>query len=306
VNHRLGMKVLLAIDHSPMSSRVVEAALARPWPDRSSFCVVNCLDLAWYAELPTLVADATHEARRLVCEAAARLSQAGLPAETSVITGSPRHAIATFAGQCSADLIFVGSHDRGAIGRFLLGSVAQGILRAAHCSVEIVRSKSGSHAQSPFKVLLATDGSDCSAAATRIIAARPWSCKTVFRIVSVEELVVHGNEMAAASLSSVYPPSLLEKLCTESMRRAHAAVEESRSILTETGKLALESTITPVGDPRIAILDAAASWQSDLIVLGSHGRSGLDRLLLGSVSEAVAAHATCSVQIVRSPIASKT
>jgi nucleotide-binding universal stress UspA family protein len=295
------MKVLLAIDHSPVSARVVEAALARPWPARSSFCVVNCVDLTWYAELPALVADATHEAKRLVREAAAKLFQAGLTSETRVITGLPRHAIATFAAQSGVDLILVGSHGRRAIGRFLLGSVAQGILRAAQCSVEIVRGKTDSHARSPLKVLLATDGSACSVAATRITAARPWHSETVFRIVSVEELVVPGNEMAAASLSSVYPPSLLEKLCTESRNRAHAAVEEARSILTGTGNLAIEGTNTPVGDPRVAILEAATSWQPDLIVLGSHGRSGLDRLLLGSVSETVAVHAACSVQVVRPP-----
>jgi nucleotide-binding universal stress UspA family protein len=49
------------------------------------------------------------------------------------------------------------------------------------------------------------------------------------------------------------------------------------------------------------ILDTAAKWHADLIVIGSHGRKGLDRFLLGSVSEAVARHAPCSVQIVRVP-----
>jgi nucleotide-binding universal stress UspA family protein len=53
------------------------------------------------------------------------------------------------------------------------------------------------------------------------------------------------------------------------------------------------------GDARQEILDSAAEWHSDVIVLGSHGRHGLDRFLLGSVSESVVRHATCSVDVVR-------
>lgn len=53
------------------------------------------------------------------------------------------------------------------------------------------------------------------------------------------------------------------------------------------------------GDVRQVILDQAAAWPADLIVLGSHGRTGLDRLLLGSVSDSVVRHAPCSVEIVR-------
>jgi nucleotide-binding universal stress UspA family protein len=57
------------------------------------------------------------------------------------------------------------------------------------------------------------------------------------------------------------------------------------------------------GDVSDALLDMAADWGADLIVLGSHGRRGLDRLLLGSVSEVVLRHTTCSVLIVRPPAA---
>ena len=55
------------------------------------------------------------------------------------------------------------------------------------------------------------------------------------------------------------------------------------------------------GAARAEILDASAQWHADLIVVGSHGRKGLDRFLLGSVSEFVARHAPCSVEIVRMP-----
>ncbi len=53
------------------------------------------------------------------------------------------------------------------------------------------------------------------------------------------------------------------------------------------------------GDPKIKIIDHAADWHADLIVLGSHGWKGLGRFLMGSVSEAVTRHAGCSVEVVR-------
>jgi nucleotide-binding universal stress UspA family protein len=59
------------------------------------------------------------------------------------------------------------------------------------------------------------------------------------------------------------------------------------------------STSVRDGDARQVILDCAAEWHADLVVLGSHGKKGFDRLMLGSVSDSVARHATCSVEIVR-------
>jgi nucleotide-binding universal stress UspA family protein len=61
------------------------------------------------------------------------------------------------------------------------------------------------------------------------------------------------------------------------------------------------TTQTPDQDPRRGIIECAVAWNADLIVMGSHGRRGLDRLLLGSVAEAVMRHASCSVEIVRLP-----
>jgi hypothetical protein len=59
---------------------------------------------------------------------------------------------------------------------------------------------------------------------------------------------------------------------------------------------------SPACEPRAVILDEASKWNANLIVLGSHGRHGMDRLLMGSVSEAVAFHAHCSVEVVRSEV----
>jgi nucleotide-binding universal stress UspA family protein len=295
------MKVLLAIDSSPASERVLDEAAARPWPEGTIFSVVNVVDVQGFARLPALIEDAKREGERLVKAGTEKLSRSGYKALSEVITGFPRRAISEYAKEWHADLIVAGSHGHSAIGRFLLGSVAQGILRTAPCSMEIVRSASGGPVPSshPMKILLATDGSDCSVGAAHSVASRPWPDGTVFKVLSVEELMVIGNQMTASSLSSVYPASLLEELMKDARDHASSAVKTAREILQRAGMKVLDDRAMPVGEPRAVILDAAKTWLADLIVLGSHGRRGIDRFLLGSVSEAVATHAECSVEVIR-------
>jgi nucleotide-binding universal stress UspA family protein len=291
------MKVLVAVDNSPSFDTVLKAAVNRSWPARTTFCVLNVVNLQRFERLPALIEDATREGERLVQQGAKKISGAGYEAFPKTSPGHPRSDISCFAKEWGADLILVGSHGHGAVGRFLLGSVAQGVLRTAPCSVEIVRS--APKASSPWKVLLATDGSDCSVGAAHAVAAQLWPPGSVFRVISVEELMVLGNQMDAASLSAVYPASLLEELTTQAQDRARSAVEMAKDILTRA-RLTLDAGESiPFGEPRGVILDAAKDWGADLIVLGSHGRRGLDRFLLGSVSEAVAIHAACSVQVIR-------
>ena len=291
------MKVLVAVDNSPSFETILAAVVNRSWPARTTFCVLNVVNLQRFERLPALIEDATREGERLVEEGAKRISGAGYEAFPKTSPGHPRSDISCFAKEWGADSILVGSHGHGAVGRFLLGSVAQGVLRTAPCSVEIVRTVT--KASSPRKVLLATDGSDCSLGAAHAVAAQVWPQGSIFKVLSVEELMTVNNQVEAASLSAVYPASLLEELTTQARDQARSAVQTAKDILTGAG-LALDAgTSIPLGDPRGVILDTAKEWGADLIVLGSHGRRGLDRFLLGSVSEAVAIHAACSVQVIR-------
>jgi nucleotide-binding universal stress UspA family protein len=295
------MKVLIAIDCSPASECVLDEAAARPWREGTTFSVVNVVDVQRFARFPVLIENAKREGDRLVKTGTEKLARSERKALSEVIMGFPRRAISEYAKEWHADLILVGSHGHSAIGRFLLGSVAQGILRTAPCSVEIVRSASGGPAPSshPMKILLATDGSDCSVGAAHSVASRPWPDGTVFNVLSVEELIVLDGQMAASSLSATYPASLLEELMTQARDRASSAFETARKILQRAGMKVLDDHALPVGEPRAVILDTAKTWGADLIVLGSHGRRGMDRFLLGSVSEAAALHAQCSVEVIR-------
>jgi nucleotide-binding universal stress UspA family protein len=294
------VNILLAIDSSEGAQIALNEAAARPWPADTEFLALTVLDIPGFARFPAEIEDAKRQAACLVKTAAERLIRAGHKCASEVTVGTPHHAITEFATHWKADFVMLGSRGHGAIARFLLGSVAQRVLRTAPCSVELVRPTASSSPASvhSLKILLATDGSEFSISAAKSVAGRPWPAGSQIKIVSVEEIPVFENQASAFPLAAVYPASLLEELLESARTRAEEAVENSRKIVTGTS-LEVVSTCVPLGDPRNAILDHAKDWQADLIVLGSHGRRGLDRMLMGSVSETVAIHAQCSVEVIR-------
>jgi nucleotide-binding universal stress UspA family protein len=149
-----------------------------------------------------------------------------------------------------------------------------------------------------MRILLAVDGSAPSEAAAQAVLAQ-------FPPLRTDVCVLHADEWPRdlpPSLSFAEGPAAAGDILTlHDLRRqnAEAMVAGVADRLRSAGFRV--STIVREGDPRHAILDAASDWRPDVIVLGSHGRRGLNRFLLGSVSESVARHAPCSVQIVRAP-----
>jgi len=294
------MKTLLAIDSSTASQYVVNAAAMRPWPSGTIFCVMSVVDMRLWDGLPELIEDAKHEAQSLVRGAVSALIQTGHEVFSEIQLGLPKKAIPEQAKQWAADLVMVGSHGRNALTRFFLGSVAQAVLRTSPCSVEIVRPGPVPPSRSDgMKILLATDGSEYSTKAVHSVANRPWPAKSQIRLLSVVQLLMPETQATAPPFSSGYPPSLLEQVWKEARTSAEDAVADARNMLSATGLNVCEGEATPEGEPRAFILDEAKAWGADLIVLGSHGRHGLDRLLMGSVAESVALHAHCSVEVVR-------
>src|SRR5215813_2678363 len=156
--------------------------------------------------------------------------------------------------------------------------------------------------RSDMKILLATDGSDCSKAAVNSVAERPWPRGSEVKIVSVIEI-----PYAPTTETWVLPDSYYKELAGAAKAQAEAAVKDAVERI-KSGKASGLEIITEIksGSAKDMILDEAEKWGADLIVLGSHGYRGWQRFLLGSVSHAVATHARCSVEIVRQkPVAEK-
>lgn len=299
------MKILLAIDSSPLSEAVVSEVEARPWPAGTEVCVLTVIDLfaLTYSVgyLEPFMKSENKAARLLVQEVAERLGRRDMQTTSQVVEGYPAASIAEEAEKYGADLVFVGSHGHGGFVRFLLGSVAKAVVENAACSVEIVRharhdAEHPDHhrADEPrerMRILLATDGSEFSLAAARSIAQRPWPDDTEFRIASVvERIIPAADPWYAAGAIAKRRNEVSAKSCED-------AVSAAEQIVAQTG-FKTETAVLD-GNPKKRIVEDASEWGAHLVVVGSHGRRGLTRYLLGSVSEAVAMRAHCSVEVIR-------
>jgi nucleotide-binding universal stress UspA family protein len=147
-----------------------------------------------------------------------------------------------------------------------------------------------------MRILLAIDDSECSAAATKAVIAQFAPGHPEVHVLHVDEwpkglpasmAFAEGSEAASSILS-------LHEFRREGAASLVAGAARELRVAGFT-----TTTSVREGDARKAILDCASEWHADLVVLGSHGRKGLDRLVLGSVSDGVARHAPCSVEIVR-------
>jgi len=288
------MKILLAIDSSAASKVAVSEVAARPWPEGTTVRVLNVVESNLFRGILPLIEKVTEIAYSSVKEAAETIKARGIETYETVEQGHPQTVIAQCAKEWGADFVIVGSHGLSGLARFLMGSVAQAVVRHASCSVEVVRpSASGkvNTADSRMRVLLAIDGSECSIAAARSVAKRPWPAGTEVKIVSAIDFAMPALEPWYAD------PNLMDRLCNAETERMRDAASMAEKIITSAG---LKASLTvPIGHPKAVILDEAKAWGADLVVIGSHGRRGIDRVLLGSVSEAVAMHAHCSVEVIR-------
>lgn len=291
------MKILLAIDSSEFSEAVIKEVAARPWPAESVVFVLTVVDLfaltSSVGYLEPFMKNENDAARALVQSVAERLASLGIETVTQVVEGYPATSIVEQAKSWNVDFVFVGSHGHGGIARFFLGSIAKEVVRNAHCSVEIVRHVGSEERTTGKRVLLATDGSAYSEAAARSVAERPWPKGTEFKIVSVvEEMIPAMDPWYAAG-------EVIGRMLDENKKQCEEAVRSAYKLVASAGLAATTSVLA--GSPKWRIIDDAKEWNADLVVLGSHGRRGLTRVLLGSVSEAVAMNAHCSVEVIRSP-----
>ena len=143
-----------------------------------------------------------------------------------------------------------------------------------------------------MRILLAIDDSRFSQAAIETVIEQARPQDTDVRILHV----VESPPLLVAREMGGYEPAL-ETALESQKQNAEALVMKAAELLRARG-LKVAAALE-VGDPKSKILDVAEEWRADLIVVGSHGRRGFERFLMGSVSDAVARHARCSVQIVR-------
>ncbi len=295
------MKLLIATDLTPESQKMIEVVSNRPWPAGSEACILHVVDESPFpldANLLELAREGAESATRVIGE---RSKASGLKIRTEVLLGHPRSAVPEYAKKWGADFLIVGSHGDSGVARFLLGSVAQHVLRTAPCSVEIVRAntQNAPPARKGLKILLATDGSDCSMAAIRSVAKRPWPTATCVKLISAFSPFMPVADPATGFFYAEQTVVAAEAIEKAGRSRAAEAITQGRELLSDSSFAQIEQSEPLMGSAKAVILDEAAEWGADMIVVGSHGWRKVERLVMGSVSESVALHAQCSVEVIR-------
>ena len=143
-----------------------------------------------------------------------------------------------------------------------------------------------------MKIVIGVDESPHSWTAVQFVKRNPWPPGSSLRVVAAAPPVFLGAGETAA-------PAAIAEIIRQQEAAARELAERASAELRGSG-----IEVAPVmvaADPRSALIDEAREEHADLIVVGSHGRSGLSKLLLGSVASHVVAHAPCSVLVVKAP-----
>ena len=301
------MKILVPVDGSQHSEAALASVIHHPWQEELDIKLLNVLkplDSFIPFSRPTRHKNATdpalEETRTLLKQIAENLKKKlpGARIEHDVVSGKVKDTIVQQASRYNADLIVLGSHGKKG-SKTLLGGVSQTILEQANRPVLIVKlvsAQSHLHAEQGFqRVLVALDGSPCSSGAMTWLSNRLWSEQTVFKIISA---IPKTRESFSAEKSTQKAAWLLREWNIARDRALSMLEQEALKLGKGTNNETVSVDVVP-GDPRERIIGTARGWKADLIILGSHGRSPLNRLIVGSVSQNVAVKAPCSVLIVK-------
>lgn len=316
------MKILLAVDGSEYGLAAVEETARMPWPRASVVRIASVSEtpmasIAW--GMPMMLGSVEEwekvfedRSGENVAQAVARFGElAGAETEvaTKTLKGDAKRAILDEAEHWGADLIVVGTHGYGVLERIWLGSVSRAMASHADCAVRIVRRRRAPVAAGienrGMKILLAVDGSSFSDATVEEVASRPWPRGSEVRVLSALHL-----QFAPTPEVWALPASYYARVEETMRQQGEQAVGEAAARLRESDSeretpLTVTTEVIP-GHAEEIIIETARKWDADLIVVGSHGHSGMGRFLLGSISQAVASHAPCSVEIVRKTAARET
>lgn len=209
-------------------------------------------------------------------------SAAFRPDQLCPVMGAPVREIMALARKVKADLIVVGAVEGGALHRIFLGSTADGVIRKASCPVLAVHAAS---AFPPTRVEIPVDLSPLSAKALR--HGLRFLAQLGVASAETEALLVLNPAEVARALH--FTREQFERFASAELRRF---LEENSS--GAPPRLARVRT----GDPREEILAVLAQRKVDLAILGTHGRTGLDRLTLGSVAAEVMHDAGCNLLVI--------
>jgi len=210
------------------------------------------------------------EGRDVVDEAASKARQSGVDVVAEVIQGGPSRTICDYVTDRGIDLVVMGSRGKSTMKQIVLGSVTERVVRNAAAPVLVVPPESDSE-YPPERVLVGTDGSQGSELAVDAAFGIGSETGAAVHAVSVLEPDLLGFDVRSTQASE------------ERERRDENILSDVRARANERG-IAVETAIRD-GSVVEMLNEYADETEIDLVVVGTHGRTGIDRRLLGSVTE---------------------
>lgn len=286
-------RILVPLDGSESAERILPAVEALLRADKARAILVRAVHcpLSKHPHFTAVMGELEQAAQRHLSEIEGRLRGSGFAVEKRVVHGDPAPTIVTLARDESCDLIAMTARGRNAVARFLVGSIAEKVVRGSAVPVLVVRppdAPATSKPTRPFqRLLVPLDGSGISEAALAPaagLAKQFGSSVTLLHAVEPMELEAH--------LMALMPVE-------EQVAEARKKLDEDARGLKAKG---VDATIV-VRKGRAAeeILAFTAENAVDLVCMATHGRSGPARWLLGSVAERVLRHSTAPLLLVPTP-----
>jgi nucleotide-binding universal stress UspA family protein len=222
-----------------------------------------------------LVADLERQATEHLARVAAASPLAGLPVTCHARVGTPFAELLSFSREQGHDLLVIGARKRGQLADLLLGSTAERVLRKASAPVLIAKTPL---AATPACILAPTDFSDASRPALdeAVALAKRWNARLVLLhvIEPIVQAYAWATDLAGGEIYVIEPEELQPEW------DALLASLDAQGVRCETQTLK--------GDVATTVAAAAKALPADLVVLATHGRTGLAHALLGSVAEGTA------------------
>lgn len=314
------MKILIAYDGSEPADKGIDALSRAGLPVEVDALVVSVAEVwlpppggdfddTFPLQIPAGLKQARAHAAKIVKEAQ-ELAERGskrvqhiFPRWTishEALNGSAAHELLNRAREWQPHLVVVGSHGRSALGRFVLGSVSQKVLTEAQTSVRVARPTTGTGA-SAARIVVGVDGSAGAQEAVQAVAARGWTPGSEVRVVVADDLLMANSVYRLIPPVDEFVEDVNKTERTEAERIVATAVEDLRTSLDDKGVTVSSAVLT--GDPKRLLVRHAEEFGADCIFTGATGFSNpIERLLVGSVSAAVAGRAHCSVEVIRAPL----
>jgi len=229
------------------------------------------------------------EGADIVEDGAKTLETLGVSYETDIVQGNPAPTIAEYAERYDHDLIVMPTHGREGLSRYLVGSVSEKVVRLSSVPVLSVRMRDDETLEFPYEnVLVPTDGSSAATYAADHLVDLAAALDATLHVLSVVDDSALGPDVRSTVSGK------------ESEQAANEAIE---TIVSEAEERGVADIVTHVetGRPDERILDCIDSNDVHLVGMGTTGRRGTDRILLGSVAEKTVRSAPVPVMTVAEP-----